>query len=109
MTRLEAVARVIAVAFWLLTSLFAWLISVPFAYQNFIKPRLLPDFIAFAEYHGYLAAALWPVGWLALHSALADSRSRGVLTGWEPVLLRAMSTITPPASRRLRARPARCH
>ena len=41
---LESVARLVAVAFWYLTALFAWLISIPFAYQNFIKPRLLPDF-----------------------------------------------------------------
>jgi hypothetical protein len=74
----ESVTRLIAVGFWYLTALFAWLISVPFAYQNFIKPRLLPDFIAFAENHGYLAAGLWPIGWLSLRSALEDPRSRGV-------------------------------
>ncbi len=74
---LESAARLIAVGFWYLTALFAWLISVPFAYQNFIKPRLLPDFIAFAENHGYLAAGLWSIGWLSLRSALDDRRSRG--------------------------------
>jgi hypothetical protein len=76
--RLEDPARVAAVGFWLLTALFAWLISVPFAYQNFIKPRLLPDFVAFAENHGRLTALLWPVAWLSLRSALAHPRSRRV-------------------------------
>src|SRR5262245_11816239 len=75
---LEGVARVVFLGYWYLTALFAWLISVPFAYQNFIKPRLLPDFIGFAENHGYLATALWPVGWLGLRSALANPRSRVV-------------------------------
>ncbi len=74
--RFEGVARVVAVGFWYLTAVFAWLISVPFAYQNFIKPRLLPDFVAFAEQHGPLALLLWPVGWLSLGGALAHPRSR---------------------------------
>jgi hypothetical protein len=77
----ETVARGTAVGFWYLTAVFAWLISVPFAYQNFIKPRLLPDFVAFAESHGWLALLLWPIGWLALRSALAHPRSRAVARG----------------------------
>lgn len=76
--RVEGGARIAAVAFWYLTAVFAWLISVPFAYQNFIKPRLLPDFVAFAEQQGRLVALMWPIGWLALRSSLAHPRSRPV-------------------------------
>jgi Sulfatase len=79
--RLEGAARLVAVGFWVLTAVFAWLISVPFAYQNFIKPRLLPDFVTFAERHGQLAVLLWPIGWLSLRSALVHPRSRGVARG----------------------------
>jgi hypothetical protein len=78
---LEGVARLVAVGFWVLTAVFAWLISVPFAYQNFIKPRLLPDFVAFAERHGLLALLLWPIGWWSLRSALDHPGSRPVARG----------------------------
>lgn len=94
--RLESVARVVAVGFWVLTAVFAWLISVPFAYQNFIKPRLLPDFVAFAENHRWLALAFWPVGWFSMRSALAHPRARrlsvGVLGLWA-----VMATVLPLA------------
>jgi hypothetical protein len=74
MTRLvETIARAVAVGFWYLTAVFAWLISVPFAYQNFIKPRLLPDFVAFAEPR----VAGGPVaGWMAGYVPRSPTRGR---------------------------------
>ena len=39
--RFEGAARAIAVTFWFMTATFSWLVSVPFAYRNFIQPRLL--------------------------------------------------------------------
>lgn len=73
---LDSLARTIAIGTWCLTALFAWLVSVPFAYQNFIRPRLLPDFIAFAERHAIIVILTWPAAWWSLRPALAAPASR---------------------------------
>ena len=76
--RFEGVARAIAVTFWFMTATFSWLVSVPFAYRNFIQPRLLPDLVEFAEKHAAIVVFLLPVAWVALHRVLAHPRSRPV-------------------------------
>ncbi len=76
--RFEGVARAVAVTFWFMTATFSWLVSVPFAYRNFIRPRLLPDFVTFAELHAVIVVALLPVAWIALYRVLAHPRSRPV-------------------------------
>jgi len=76
--RFEGVARAIAVTFWFMTATFSWLVSVPFAYRNFIQPRLLPDLVTFAERHAVFVVVLLPVAWIGLHRVLAHPRSRPV-------------------------------
>ena len=76
--RLEGLARAIAVTFWFMTATFSWLVSVPFAYRNFIQPRLLPDLVEFAEKHAAIVVFLLPVAWVALHRLLGHPRSRPI-------------------------------
>jgi hypothetical protein len=86
---LEGPARALTVGFWLLTTLFAWMVSIPFADQQFIQPRLFPDFIGMAEQHTWLSVALLPVAAVALWPALQDPRTnqvaRGLLGLWAVV------------------------
>lgn len=95
--RLEGPARVVAVGFWYFTAVFTWLVSIPFAYANFIQPRLLPDFIRLAEKHAWLTAVLLPVAWVSLRRPLAHPASRrlaqGLLGAWG--LLALVLPLTP--------------
>lgn len=50
-------ARLAVVTFWLATSAFAFLSSVPFAHEQFIAPRLVPGLVEFAEWHPWMALA----------------------------------------------------
>ena len=81
MARLEGPARAVAVGFCYFTAVFTWLVSIPFAYANFIQPRLLPDFIRLAEKHAWLTVLLLPVAWISLRRPLAHPRSRRVAQG----------------------------
>jgi hypothetical protein len=74
---LENLARVVVVAFWLATSAFAFLSSVPFAHEQFLAPRLVPGLVEFAEWHTWITIAVLPLTWLALRRALAHPRARG--------------------------------
>lgn len=95
--RLEGPARVVAVGFWYFTAVFTWLVSIPFAYANFIQPRLLPDFIRLAEKHAWLTVVLLPVAWISLCRPLAHPRSRrlaqGLLGAW--AILAVVLPFTP--------------
>jgi hypothetical protein len=94
---LEGPARALTVSFWLLTSLFAWMVSIPFAYQQFIQPRLFPDFIGMAEQHTWLSLALLPVAAVALWPAAHDVRTapvaRTLLGAW--AVMAAILPFTP--------------
>ena len=72
MRRLAGTAYALAVTFWLLTSFYALLASQNFAYEQFLKPQLLPPLARFAEWHawlnlGVLASAIG-ARWAALAS-----------------------------------------
>lgn len=73
---LENAARGLVVALWLATSAFAFLSSVPFAYEQFIAPRLVPGLVDFAEWQRGLAVAALPLTWLAVRHALRQPRAR---------------------------------
>jgi hypothetical protein len=67
-TALSAIGRAVMLAFWLATSAYAFLASVPFVFEQFLEPGLVPALVWFARWHGWLAlvmaaptaAALWP-------------------------------------------------
>lgn len=73
MARAAALARLLVVTFWLATSAFAFLSSVPFAHEQFIAPRLVPGLVEFAEWHPVMALVAFPLACLAL---FADGRKR---------------------------------
>lgn len=75
-TPVENLARALVVVFWLATSAFAFLSSVPFAYEQFIAPRLVPGLVEFAEWHKWIAVAALPLAWLGLRRGLAHSSAR---------------------------------
>lgn len=77
MTGAASLARLLVAAFWLASAAFAFLSSVPFAYEQFIAPRLVPGLVEFAEWHRWAALALVPVTWLGLRPRLAHPRA-----GW---------------------------
>ena len=61
-------ARAVVILFWLATSAYAFLTSVPFVYEQFLEPGLVPALVRFAGWHGWLmmggalltALAAWP-------------------------------------------------
>lgn len=71
-----SLARLVVASFWLLAAAYAFLTSVPFAYEQFVAPRLVPGLVEFAEWHRWIALALLPVAWLGLAPRLAHARAR---------------------------------
>ena len=49
-----AAARAAVILFWLATSAYAFLTSVPFVYEQFLEPGLVPALVSFAAWHGWL-------------------------------------------------------
>lgn len=78
MIALASLARLLVTVFWLASAAFGFLSSVPFAYEQFIAPRLVPGLVEFAEVHRWIALALLPVTWLGLAARLDHARSRTV-------------------------------
>ncbi len=68
MTVVAAASRAVVVLFWVATSACAFLTSVPFVFEQFLEPGLVPALVWFARWHGWLAllmvaptvAAVWP-------------------------------------------------
>lgn len=67
-------ARAAVVVFWLTTSAYAFLLSVPFVYEQFLHPGLVPALAAFARWHGVLALVAAPLMALALWPDVAARR-----------------------------------
>jgi hypothetical protein len=65
MSRLESLAAAVVVTFWLATSAFALLASVPFAHEQFLMPRLVPGLLEFAEWHPWAAVVVCPIAAVA--------------------------------------------
>ena len=71
MTIASAASRAAVVLFWVATSAYAFLTSVPFVFEQFLQPGLSPALVAFARWHGWLtlgmaaltAVAVWPDVW----------------------------------------------
>ena len=60
------VARSLVIGFWLASAAYAFLISVPFVYEQFLLPGLVPALVAFARWQGTLALTAAPLTALAL-------------------------------------------
>jgi hypothetical protein len=67
-TAVSALSRAVVVLFWLATSAYAFLASVPFVYEQFLEPGLVPALVTFVRWHGWLTLgaavftglAVWP-------------------------------------------------
>lgn len=70
-----AVARALVVVFWLASAAYAFLLSVPFVYEQFLLPGLVPALVAFARWHGVLSLVAAPLTALALWPDLAARRA----------------------------------
>lgn len=63
-----AASRAVVVLFWIATSAYAFLTSVPFVFEQFLEPGLVPALAWFVRWHGWLTllmlaptvAAVWP-------------------------------------------------
>ena len=99
MTIASAASRAVVVLFWVATSAYAFLSSVPFVFEQFLEPGLVPALIVFARWHGWLtlgvaaltAAAVWP-----------DVRNRRAplaasLLVWATVMIGVAAVIAAPA------------
>ncbi len=58
MSVVVGVSRALVAAFWLATSAYAFLIAVPFVYEQFLQPGLVPALVVFARWHGVAALAV---------------------------------------------------
>jgi Sulfatase len=98
MTAVVAVCRALVILFWLATSAYAFLSAVPFVYEQFLQPGLVPALVAFVRWHRWLTLACVPVAAMALW---ADIRIRGAyLRGggliWVLCLAGAAAAVTDP-------------
>ncbi len=69
------VARALVVVFWLASAAYAFLISVPFVYEQFLLPGLVPALVSFARWQGALALVAAPLVALALWPEFAARRA----------------------------------
>ena len=49
--------RAITSAFWFATAVYCLLSAIPFASEQFLKPRLVPAIVTFADRHAWIALA----------------------------------------------------
>lgn len=101
MTFAAAVARAAVVVFWLATAACAFLISVPFVHEQFLRPGLAPALVAFMRWHGVLAIVAAPLTALALWPDLAARRvmaSGGALV-WVVTMAGAVAFVGAPLMR----------
>lgn len=75
MAIVSSLARLLVVTFWMATSAYAFLSSVPFAHEQFIAPRLVPGLVEFAEWHKWMAVAALPLAWLMVRAAVVAPRT----------------------------------
>ena len=75
MTMAASLARMLVVVFWLASAAYAFLISVPFVYEQFLLPGLVPALVAFARWQGVLALVAAPLTALALWPEFAARRA----------------------------------
>lgn len=57
MTALTAACRTLVILFWLATSAYAFLSAVPFVYEQFLQPGLVPALVSFVRWHRWLTLA----------------------------------------------------
>jgi hypothetical protein len=70
-----AVARAATVVFWLATSAYAVLASVPFVYEQFLEPGLVPALTGFLRWHGWLTLAAAVLTGLAVWPDVVSRRA----------------------------------
>ena len=101
MTRLATVARAAIVLFWLGSAAYAFLISVPFVYEQFLQPGLVPALVAFARWHGVLALVAAPLTALALWPDLAARRAfiSGAALVWTAAMAGVGAFVASPLTR----------
>ncbi len=88
---LATAARAAAILFWLATSAYAFLISVPFVYEQFLHSAIVPALVTFAHWHGVAALVAVPLMALALWPDLAAGRA--IVSGGALVWLVAMAGV----------------
>ena len=71
--------RAVVAAFWLVTAAYCLLSAIPFAWEQFLKPGLVPAVVAFAEWHPWISTAALAATCAGLAPCLR-SRHRGACT-----------------------------
>lgn len=75
MSALCAAARAVVVLFWLATSAYAFLASVPFVHEQFLAPGLVPALVTFVRWHGWLTLAMSAITALAVWPDVISRRA----------------------------------
>ena len=75
MTLASGAARAAVILFWLATSAYAFLTSVPFVYEQFLEPGLVPSLVRFAAWHGWLMLGAALLTGLAVWPDIRDRRA----------------------------------
>ena len=76
MTRLAGVAQSVALLFWMVTAFYAVLASQTFAYEQFLKPELVPGLALWARSHPFVCAGVLAL-YVGLHWFAGTARDRG--------------------------------
>ena len=93
-----AAARAAVILFWLATSAYAFLTSVPFVYEQFLEPGLVPALVHFAAWHGWLMLGIALLTALAAWPDIRDRRApvaAGLLI-WATAMAGVASTVGEP-------------
>jgi len=86
------------VLFWLATSACAFLASVPFVYEQFLEPGLVPALAGFARWHGWLVLAAAGLTGLAVWPDVVSRRAPGAasLLVWATFMAGVAAVIGAP-------------
>jgi Sulfatase len=92
------VCRAFVVAFWGASAAYAFLISVPFVYEQFLQPELVPALASFARWHGLLSigAAVLTVGALWPDLARRQAFAAGGALIWITILAAVAAAVASP-------------
>jgi hypothetical protein len=93
-----AAGRAVVVLFWIATSACAFLTSVPFVFEQFLEPGLVPALTWFARWHGWLTVAMVAPTVAAVWPDLASRRAAvaGSLLIWASVMAGVAAAVGSP-------------
>lgn len=90
--------RIVVAVFWLTTAVYCLLSAIPFASEQFLKPRLVPALATFADWHPWISLAALAATVVGLAPLLRSGQRSGRLFIAAWILIAIGLLIAPPLS-----------